>query len=365
MSKTTTLALVGTGDIGAVYASAIAALPEVDLCIVAGRNPARAAQLAARHRARLVATYQSALDDQQIDGIVLCIPNDLHRPFAEQAFAAGKHVLCEKPIALTLTDADAMLAAAERAGRYLMVAHVLRFWPEYQRAHALVTAGELGEPLWLSLRRLTPVLWTTAGQAGWRQDPARSGGAAIDLLVHDLDFACWLFGPPTSLVARGVRSDYGSWDHVVAILSYAAGLQVLIEGSFLLAGTPLTIDFHLLCRSQSLSYRFDPSDFDLHGTAQTQDKGQSAALTRYRRDLPAEVLLVQRPNAFGAAIRHEINYFVGSIHEGVPPAIATGPDARLALRLALAVQTSCETGQSVMGPFDVYRTRFDRLGHDR
>jgi UDP-N-acetylglucosamine 3-dehydrogenase len=87
------------------------------------------------------------LDDPRIEAVDLCVPNHLHRALAVRALEAGKHVLCEKPIALSLEDADAMLAAADRNGRFLMIGHVLRFWPEYVRASLLkdgVLVGAVG-----------------------------------------------------------------------------------------------------------------------------------------------------------------------------------------------------------------------------
>jgi predicted dehydrogenase len=351
MSAPVRIALVGTGDIGAVHAAALAGLPDTELCIVTGRDPDRAAMLAEQHGARQFPNYEAALADERVAGIDLCVPNDLHRIFAERAFAAGKHMICEKPIALTLEDADAMIAAAERAGRFLMIAHLLRFWAEYQQAHTLFTSGELGEPVSLSMRRLVPVLAATAGHAGWRHDPARSGGAVIDLIIHDLDFACWVLGPPASLVARGVRSSYGSWDHVVAVLGYEGGCQASIEGSFMLIGNPLTIDFCLLCRTQALSYSFDASAFALHDMATGSQDRTTEALVHHGLNRPAEVLLTQRPDAFEGAIRGELEHWVRCIRDDVPPATATGRDARLALNLALAVRKSCESGMPVNGPF--------------
>src|SRR5581483_8683347 len=110
----------------------------------------------------------------------------------EAALAAGKHVFLEKPIALTLEDADAIVAAAERSGRMLMVGLVLRFWPEYVELQRRVAAGELGRPLAVSALRLSP----PADWNDWMADRSQSGGTPVDLLIHDFDQMNWLLGTP-------------------------------------------------------------------------------------------------------------------------------------------------------------------------
>ena len=146
-------------------------------------------------RRRLYPSFEALLDDPTVDAVDICLPNDLHREFAVRALQAGKHVLCEKPIALTLEDADAMIAAARRAGRFLMIGHVLRFWPEYragQGAHRCRCAWENRWPCppggW---SRCWPAHKAT-GAGG--TIPRRSGGAVLDMQIHDLDAFCWFFG---------------------------------------------------------------------------------------------------------------------------------------------------------------------------
>ena len=98
----------------------------------------------------------AALERPDVDVVDICLPTPQHREAAERAFAAGKHVLLEKPIALTLEDAEAIVAAAERAGKLLVVGLVLRFWPEYVELRRIVACGELGRPLAASAQRLSP-----------------------------------------------------------------------------------------------------------------------------------------------------------------------------------------------------------------
>jgi predicted dehydrogenase len=344
------LGIVGIGDMAAVHAAAADRLG-VDLAIAAGSDRAKAVSLAEATGATLYESYDALLADPAVTGVDLCVPNDLHRRFAERAFAAGKHVLCEKPIALTLEDADAMIARAKAAGVTLMVGHLIRFWPEYARLREVVRSGELGRIEWLSLRRLTGVLSATTGRDEWRASPARSGGAALDLQIHDLDFACWLFGAPRAVYARGVQSPPGTWDHLLTALTFD-GVEAMVEASFLMQSAPFDMAFHLVAERGVVTYRYSPSAFALHGLhgegEETDTSEPEPTLKLHRAGEETQGLFVPGRDSFEAAIDAEIAEFVAGVDEDHPP-ICTGDDARLSLAVALASRESCETGRVVSG----------------
>ena len=188
-----TVGLLGGGFMGAAHAANYAALGDrVRVKTVGSRRSDRAAAVAASVAAELTDDLESVLRDPEVDVVDVCLPTAMHRELAEAALAAGKHVLLEKPIALTLEDADAIVAASEASDRLLMVGLVLRFWPEYVELQRRIAAGELGRPLSVTAQRLSP----PADWNDWMADAARSGGVAVDLLVHDFDQMNWLLGTP-------------------------------------------------------------------------------------------------------------------------------------------------------------------------
>jgi predicted dehydrogenase len=346
------LGIVGIGDMAGGHAAAAGRIG-VELAIAAGSDRTRAVALAESTGALLYESYDDLLADPAVTGVDLCVPNDLHRRFAERAFAAGKHVLCEKPIALTLEDADTMIAGAREAGVTLMVGHLIRFWPEYARLREVVLSGELGRIEWLSLRRLTGVLSATTGRDDWRASPTRSGGAALDLQIHDLDFACWLFGSPWAVYARGVQSPSGTWDHLLTSLTFD-GVDAMVEASFLMQSAPFDMAFHLVAERGVITYRYSPSAFALHGLHGEGDESDSAApeptLKLHRAGEESQGLYTPDRDSFEVAIDTEIAEFAASAGERRPP-ICTGDDARLSLAVSLASRQSCENGQIVHGPF--------------
>lgn len=165
------------------------------------------------------------------DVVDVCTPTDTHRSTVEAAAAAGRHVICEKPIARSLADAQALAAACDRAGVRLLVAHVVRYFPEYAAAQAAVAAGRIGRPAVLRLRRESSR--PSKAAESWIFDEARSGGLILDLMVHEFDFARWIAGDVESVMARHVRDASGrDVEFAVAILRHAGGALTHVTGSW-------------------------------------------------------------------------------------------------------------------------------------
>jgi predicted dehydrogenase len=144
--------------------------------------------------------FDDLLNDPKVQLVDLCVPNDQHAPMAIRALEAGKHVLVEKPIALETADADRMLDAARTAGRMLMVAHVLPYFPEFGYVREAVESGRFGRLLAAHFTRvISPPTWSDA-----IGDAERTGGPAIDLHIHDTHFIGLLCGAPEGVYARGV-----------------------------------------------------------------------------------------------------------------------------------------------------------------
>jgi predicted dehydrogenase len=149
-------------------------------------------------------TLDELLADPAIDVVDICLPPDLHFGAAMSAFAAGKHVFCEKPLALTAADCDRMVAAAQQAGKQLVVGHVLPLLPEYAWALATIDSGKYGRALGGTFKRvISDPLWLKDFF-----DPQKVGGPLVDLHVHDAHFIRRVFGMPTSVFSQGrMRGD--------------------------------------------------------------------------------------------------------------------------------------------------------------
>ena len=127
------VALLGAGMMGETHAHAYTGISRAKVAWVFDKEPGRAERLAEMLGAKPTTRLEDILEDKLVEAVNIFLPTDLHRPFTERAAAAGKHVFCEKPIAVTVEDAQAMVEACQKAGVTLMVGHVLRFFGEYQR----------------------------------------------------------------------------------------------------------------------------------------------------------------------------------------------------------------------------------------
>jgi len=141
------------------------------------------------------------LTDPDVDLVDICLPTYLHAEATIKALQAGKHVLVEKPIALNLRDADRMLEAAQKAGKFLMVGQVLRFFPEFRLIKEMQDSGQYGRLMGLNLRRI--ISKPTWAADNWFADPQKSGGPIVDLHIHDADFVLFLFGLPQQVFTTG------------------------------------------------------------------------------------------------------------------------------------------------------------------
>lgn len=325
------VAILGGGFMGTAHAANYKALGDrVQVKTIASRTADRAERIAATVGADVSDDLDASILDADIDAVDICLPTPLHREYAVRALDAGKHVFLEKPIAHTIEDADAIVAAAQHTDAVFMVGMVLRFWPEYVELQRLVAAGELGRPHAVSAFRLSP----PADWNDWMADPSQSGGTAVDLMIHDLDQMNWLLGPP-----RTVYATEPTPGHLHAVVEYD-GASGLAEGSMSMPRSyPFSSSIRVLCENGVAEYGFSAAPIEGEGNI-----GASSS-ARGLRIFPVEgepsTVPVESADPWGP----EIEEFVSCVEEGRQPQQGTGEQARLALRTSLAAARSLVSGQ--------------------
>jgi predicted dehydrogenase len=182
---------------------------------------------------RIYAGIDDLVVDRDVDVVDITLPTYLHAETALKALGAGKHVICEKPMARTSAEAARMAAAAKASRRKLFVAQCIRYWPAYAAARRLIQGGTLGRVRSAAFRRLaaTPL----GSWRNWLQDPALSGLCALDMHIHDADFVLHAFGRPKAVTSRGAGFSRGRLDHIVTAYEYGDGALVTAEGSWMYA----------------------------------------------------------------------------------------------------------------------------------
>jgi predicted dehydrogenase len=337
------VALLGAGLMGGVHGRSYLSLGDrARVQYVYDIDGSRAIRLADELGAKAVRDPESALA-ADVDVATICVPPTFNRRLAELAFSRGKHVFLEKPIALTLADADAIVSAAQRSHRELMIGLVLRFWPGYDALHAETSSGKWGRALVARADRLqAPAEW-----GSWISDEKMSGGIAVLVMVHDFDQLNWLLGNPAAVSARALLGSGEGAQHVIAEVEYENGGWGVVEASMAMPRSyPLTSSLHCLCEHGALRYEFEAVGAGRSGDAGGAERlatSQDHVLTIYgdeaaepeRRRLESEDLW-----------RQELTHFLDCVERGHAPTSGTGTQARSALAVALATNRSLESGRA-------------------
>lgn len=197
---------------------------------VAKPGETAAQELARKYSAKVFDDIEAML--AHVDVVDICTPTQLHYEQALKAAQAGKHIFCEKPLTRTLDEGQKLIAACKQAGVKLSVGHVVRFFPEFTRAKALVESGHIGKLAVVRLSRET--FCPKKAEDNWFVDFEKSGGVILDLMVHDFDYARWLAGDVETVYARNILSaePEAEIDHALVILTHKSGVISHIEGSW-------------------------------------------------------------------------------------------------------------------------------------
>jgi predicted dehydrogenase len=273
---------------------------------------------------RAYTKIEDLLADSAVDLVDLCLPTTLHVPQTLAALQAGKHVICEKPLARTSAQSRLIVDAAAAASTFFMPAMCMRFWPGWAWLKELKAAGTYGDILTARFRRVS-------APPGWSRDTyfkgGDSGGALFDLHVHDTDFVQFLFGRPTSVFSTGVSRFSGAVDHVVTQYMVPGGAAVYSEGSWLLASG--------FAMSYTVMFERATIDYD-------SARG-NAALQVWEADKEPQVIVPEGPDGYVGELQHLID----SIRTGQPPSIVTAQDGLSAVEICEAEERSVQTGQVV------------------
>lgn len=247
------VAIIGGGYIAECHITAYNALdPELAaLSAVVDANPVSGRIAAEKAGCPWFETLEEAMEKCPIDVVDICVPTFLHETFALKAATNGKHVLCEKPVTLSLESFDRMYAACKENNVKFMTGQVVRFTSEFVDFSNRIKEGQLGNIHMLTEKRLCQhPSWTT-----WHRDPSKSGGGLFDLNTHDIDYIYSLFGLPESVSAVGWKTDTGCWNHVTTLLRWK-DKQAVCETSLEMTGDfPFSVEVRASGDAGTLHYQ--------------------------------------------------------------------------------------------------------------
>jgi myo-inositol 2-dehydrogenase/D-chiro-inositol 1-dehydrogenase len=332
--------LIGFGAWGSHHARAIAKTPGAELTAVAALSEeSRAAAAAAHPAAAVCADYRELLRRDDVDVVDVVLPSDLHFEVGMAALEAGKHLLMEKPLALTVADCDRLCAAAEARGKLLAVGFELRvssLWGEVKR---LMDAGAIGRPQHLLIE-----LWRRPyrqGARGWRYDARRVGNWILEEPIHFFDLARWYLagaGDTVSVYASANSKQPGRpelQDNFAAIVRFADGAQAVITQ------TLAAFEHHQTAKATGEAGALWA---EWHGAMDRDDR--PAFSLRHFDGRSVRAVPIPTPAGELFELEEEIAMVVRSVREGTPAA-ATGLDGAWAVALCEAAQASVQRGAPV------------------
>jgi predicted dehydrogenase len=313
--------LLGYGFMGGAHLAALQCIDGIAVTAVATRtrpstdSPARGNMDLPSgplpESVKWVPEWQKVIQDAEIDAVDICLPTNLHKEAVLAALENGKHVFCEKPMALTSTDCTDLLEAAKKSNRIFMVGQVLRFMFPYRYAAAFVKEVGREQVRGGTLQRSTGY----PGWGGWLGKEECSGGSILDLLSHDLDQALSLFGEPQP--AKAISS--GPVDTMQATLHYPDGLEVKVEGGWLEPDTPFSASFRIEATGESLVY-------------------QDGALSRERGETQVTIQIPAADNGYLS----ELAYFVDCCRNNSAPDLCSPVESALAVEISNLLKLSRE-----------------------
>ncbi|WP_372805760.1 Gfo/Idh/MocA family protein [Pontiella sp.] len=312
--------IIGMGFMGGVHFRNWQALDDAQVVAVCDANP-----IAGKAKQGNIDTGDSELNldgvavftdvadmlaTETLDAVSIALPTHLHKSVTIQCLEAGVHVLCEKPMALSVEDCDAMIAAASAAGKQLMVAQCIRFWPAYAWLKSVVESNAFGAVKVADFSRLTYApAWS---DASWISDPSKSGGMALDLHIHDLDYIQYLFGPPAAVESDCAYLENGVPGHSVTRVDYGAGKVVTATASWMM---PKSFGF-----SMAFKVVFEKAAVVLDGNGVTVYPAEGEA---YAPEIEP-----------GDGYRGEIEYFASLVKGQAEVVVITPEQARESVRMA-------------------------------
>lgn len=349
--------VIGTGGMGSGHCSMIPSIPETTLTAICDVDVNTRNTIQEKYGVPAFDTYEALLDSGLVDAVVIATPHYFHPPIAIEAFKRGIHVLSEKPIGVTVSSADAMIAAAKASGLKFAIMYQMRGETQNRKAHEIIESGQIGE-----IYRTNLIMGWYRSQAyynsgGWRATwGGEGGGVLINQSPHCLDLFSWLAGMPSTIIARTNTRlhDIEVEDEAVALLDYPNGATGYIYASTNEVPQTQRIE---ICGDKG-KIVLDSSNLTLYGveTPIKQFTVESTSMWSAPKAEPIAIELDAPTDIKGHGVITQ--NFARAILYG-EPLLTPGEEGLNALELINGIILSGKTGKKVTLPVD--RAEYDTL----
>lgn len=223
--------LIGCGFMGTMHANCWKALSDrAEVVAVADVRPEKAEELAALFGAKIYSDGKDLIENEKLDVVDICLPTYLHEKYAVMAMKADANVFVEKPMCRTKEEAENLVKVQKETGKLLQVGQVIRFWDEYVWLKKVIDEGKYGKLTSATFKRMSPR--PTWGWENWLHTPEKSGGMALDLHVHDIDYIRYILGEPKKIQVVGNEHADGLNEYIMSTYIYDDNVIATAEGAW-------------------------------------------------------------------------------------------------------------------------------------
>jgi len=320
--------IIGMGHMGERHINSYKNINNVEVRAV---NDVRINELKKKFDLEGIKTYEKLddlLNDKDIDFVDICLPTFLHKEYTIKALDCGKHVICEKPMAMNVEECDAMIEAQKKNGKFLMIAQCIRFWQEYEILKDYVSKNKFGRLMSLYLLRAcqTPS-WSWNN---WLAQGSKSGGAILDLHVHDVDMVNYLLGMPEAVYSVGANAIKGGGIDILSTqYLYDKDIVVTVDCNWAVSG--------------GFGFEANFRACFEEGTIIFSSKN-NPTITIYPKDKDSFVPELGTKDAY----EKELSYFADCIEKDREPEIVTSKSARDTIKIVTAELKSIESKKKVL-----------------
>jgi predicted dehydrogenase len=316
------VAIVGCGFMGRMHANVYGLLENAELVAFVDRKPEKRDTYSGEFNAPAYETLHELFEKHpDLDAVDICLPTYEHKDATLAVASAKKHVFCEKPMALSVDEADEMISACDKAGVRLMIGHCIRFWPEYDLLKKMADDQRLGRLLSINLTRFGEFpFWSTDN---WLADESKAGGGALDMHIHDTDYIHYLLGEPKSVSSWGTVDHRGT-SQIFTTMTYPDGSIAHLEGGWNLpSNTPFKMAFRAI---------FERGAAIMDGAPMTvYEAGKEPVVPEFPKMEAAGGGNISDLGGY----YHELRYFIDRLESGEPFQITTPQSSRESLATTL------------------------------
>ncbi|KRG11969.1 Gfo/Idh/MocA family protein [Lederbergia galactosidilytica] len=316
-----TILLIGAGTMGKTHLRAYKKMKNVKVVGIVDIRGQGTLELEKNDIAFFSTVEEAIRAIKQVDVLDICLPTYLHQMYIQKAALFVKNIICEKPLARNMEEAEEIKKICQQNNIKLFIGHVTRFFPEYERAKKLIDTKAIGNP---GMIRTTRNGRFPTGWNHWYENVQNSGGVILDLLIHDFDFLCWCFGKVKRVYAKSLAGrEFSKREYALVTLRFDSGIIAHVEGSWSHDSFYRKFEF----AGDEGNFEYDSRDYSINIIEKERTIGQNPL-----HDNPYE---------------RQLAHFMECIEKDIQPNI-TVEDAYEALKVALAALHSIETKQAII-----------------